>query len=146
MAPDMSGESRKERDAAQAAFVDHIKKSGKATSLLVARFVARQVSAETAKMVPGNIAAQVMNDVPAADSGDYTIDDHIERLRFLELKPPEDEYKLLGKVLSTALPGLENIINDERYATLTGKMAYNAYGICFDGGRDDKVSYTDRTQ
>lgn len=139
MAPDMPGESREERDAAQAAFVDHIKKNGKAAPLLVARFVARQVSAETAKMIPGNIAAQVTYDAPAADSGDYTMDDHVERLRYLELKAPEDDYKLLGKVLSTALPGLEQFINDERHATLLGKMAYNDYGVCFDDGRDDKV-------
>lgn len=140
MSPDMSGESRKERDVAQVAFVDHLKKNGKATPLLVARFVARQVSAETAKVVPGNMY------YAPPDNGDYTMDDHFERLRYLELNPPEDEYRLLGKVLSTALPGLEQLINDERHTTLMGKMAYNAYGVCFDGGRYDKASSMDRIQ
>ena len=52
----------------------------------------------------------------------------------------EEEVKLLAKVLATAVPGLDQFTSrDERHATLLGKMAYNAYGVCFGGGRDDKA-------
>lgn len=139
MAPDMPGDSKEERDVAQAAFVEYINKGGKAAPLLTARFIARQVDAETAKMMPGTIATQVASDLPEAEEGDYTLYDHLERLRYLEVNAPEEEIKLLGKVLSTALPGLEQFVTDERHSTLLGKMAYNAYGVCFNGGRNDKV-------
>jgi hypothetical protein len=52
---------------------------------------------------------------------------------------PEEEIKIISRVLSSALPGLEQFVTEERHATLLGKMAYNSYGVCFDGGRDDKV-------
>jgi len=53
---------------------------------------------------------------------------------------------LLAKVLATAVPGLEQFVTDERHATLLGKMAYNAYGVCFGGGRDDKPPSTERPE
>jgi len=44
------------------------------------------------------------------------------------------------------LPGLEQFITDERHATLLGKMVYNSYGVCFNGGREDKPIPTDRPE
>lgn len=110
--------------------------------LLVSRFIARQVAAETAKMVNdasgirGEATGKV--DYTDADEGDYQLADHMERLRYLEVVPPQEQLPLLVDVLQTALPGLEQFVTDERHATLSGKMAYNAYGVCFDGGRDDR--------
>lgn len=139
LAPDMSPDATKQRDTAQAAFVDHIKKNGKNAVLLVARFIARQVAAETAKMLPISSTPPPPSDAPEADGGEYTLYDHIERLRYLQVVAPEEEVKLLAKVLATAVPGLDQFVTDERHATLLGKMAYNAYGVCFGGGRDDKA-------
>lgn len=137
----MGPEAQADREAAQIAFAQYINDKGKAIPLLVARFIARQVAGETTKMVPGGAATKAaMADCPEADGGEYTLYDHIERLRYLECEAPKDEMKLLSDVLSTAVPGLEAFVTEERHATLLGKMAYNSFGICIDGGRDDKVS------
>ena len=130
--------SNADRNKAQVAFVDYLKRVKKSFPLLVARFIARQVAVETSKMMPhpGLLTAEL----PEVDGGDYTLYDHSERLRYLEMNASEEEMKLLRQVLHTALPGLEQFVTDERHAMLLGKMAYNSYGVCFSGGRDDKVS------
>lgn len=94
--------------------------------------------------VPGTSSSQdadaAKNDFTDAEGGEYLLADHVERLRFLELAADADGMKHLSQVLETALPGLEQFVTEERHVTLLGKMAYNAYGVYFDGGRDDKVS------
>jgi import receptor subunit TOM20 len=124
------------REAAQSALVNYINKSNKAVPLLVARFIARRVASEIAILMP--VGDALPSDIPESESGGYTISDHIERLRYLEVEAPED-IKVISRVLSAALPGLEQSVTEEQYATLLGKMAYNAYGVCFGDGRDDKV-------
>lgn len=131
--------SNTDREKAQVAFVEYLKRVKKSFPLLVAKFVARQVAAETAKMIPN--AGLPTSELPKIDGGDYTLYDHSERLRYLEMVASEEEMGLLRQVLQTALPGLEQFVTDERHATLLGKMAYNAYGVCFGGGRDDKVCH-----
>ena len=146
----MPAEALEARKDAQAAFIDYIKKSGRAAPLLVAKFIARQVAIETNKMVqnvksavPGaSLSQDTTPDFTDAEGGEYLLADHVERLRFLELTPDADGMKRLSQVLETALPGLEQFVTEERHVTLLGKMAYNAYGVYFDGGRDDKVSST----
>ncbi|KAF9429826.1 hypothetical protein BGZ94_009354 [Podila epigama] len=63
---------------------------------------------------------------------EYNLFDHIERLRFLEVRPSvaeEKEIALLKKTLGSKIPGIEEFINEERYLTLKGKLLYNAYGL-----------------
>lgn len=127
------------RQRAQANFVAYIKKEGRATPQLVARFIARQVALETIKMVEGGKKPVDKDDFTDAEGSEYLLADHMERLRYLEVKPTAEELPLLVSVLQTALPGLEQFVTNERHATLLGKMAYNAFGVCFGGGRDDKV-------
>ncbi|RDB20101.1 Mitochondrial import receptor subunit tom20 [Hypsizygus marmoreus] len=127
------------RRRAQANFVAYLKKEGRAAPQLVARFIARQVALETSKMVEGGKKkASEKDDFTDAEGGEYLLADHIERLRYLEVKPSPEELPLLVNILQTALPGLEQFVTDERHATLLGKMAYNAFGVCFGGGRDNK--------
>ncbi|ESK86814.1 mitochondrial import receptor subunit tom20 [Moniliophthora roreri MCA 2997] len=127
------------RRKVQTQYVDYIKKTGKAGPLLVGRFIARQVALETSKLIPGTSPVKnAKNDFVDADGGDYLLADHLERLRFLELQPPKEEVELITEVLKSVLPGLESFVTDERYAVLLGKMAYNAFGVSYDGGRDDK--------
>ena len=94
--------------------------------------------------VPGASSSQdtdaAKNDFTDAEGGEYLLADHDERLRFLELAADADGTKHLSQVLDTAIPGFEQFVTEERHVTLLGKMAYNAYGVYFDGGRDDKVS------
>ncbi|KAF9567404.1 MAS20-domain-containing protein [Agrocybe pediades] len=137
-------ELQEARREAQAKLAEHITKERRLVPLLVARFIARQVAFETQKLVqataPGTTFAAPEADYTDSDnkSEKYVLADHIERLRYLETVPNKDEFKLLRDVLAAALPGLEEFISDDKYATLCGKMAYNAFGVCFGGGRDDR--------
>ena len=138
MSPSFPPKMIEQRNAAQTAFVDYLKQTVNAAPLLVAKFIGRQVAIETAKMtsIPMNLGPA---DFPEPESGDYTLYDHVERLRYLELSASQEEMTLLREVLRNALPGLEQFVTEERHATLLGKMSYNSYGVCFGGGRDDKV-------
>ncbi|KAF4619887.1 hypothetical protein D9613_004960 [Agrocybe pediades] len=137
-------ELQEARREAQAKLAEHITKERRLVPLLVARFIARQVAFETQKLAqataPGTTFAAPEADYTDSDnkSEKYVLADHIERLRYLETVPNKDEFKLLRDVLAAALPGLEEFISDDKYATLCGKMAYNAFGVCFGGGRDDR--------
>ncbi len=75
-------------------------------------------------------------DFTDAEEGDYLLADHIERLRYLEVKVNEEELPLVSGLLEKTLPGLEQFVTEERHATLLGKMMYNAIGV---GSREDKV-------
>ncbi|KIK29127.1 hypothetical protein PISMIDRAFT_672528 [Pisolithus microcarpus 441] len=143
LAPTILPAARAARDEAQQAFADYLKKREKAAPQLVARFIARQVSAETAKMIPGSAKGA---EPVLTDGGDYTLYDHLERLRYLDLTPPEEETKILREVLQHALPGLEQFVTEERHATYLGGMSYNAFGVYFGEGRDDKPEPAERPE
>ncbi|THH31317.1 hypothetical protein EUX98_g2883 [Antrodiella citrinella] len=136
-------QNNEKREQAQQKFAEFIK--NKSTPLLVARFVGRQVATETSKLVPGQ---SVLADFPqVADKGsDYGIYDHIERLRFWEPSIEDSEVDLLRDVLASALPGLETSVTTEQYVLWKSKMTYNAFGVCYGGGRDDKPVSTDRPE
>ncbi|KAF8076722.1 MAS20-domain-containing protein [Lyophyllum atratum] len=134
------------RRKAQEKYVAYLKKEGRAAPILVARFIARQVGLETAKMVEGGKKPTEKIDFTDAEGGEYLLADHIERLRYLEVTPPEEELPLLVDILQTALPGLEQFVTDERHSTLLGKMTYNSFGVSFGGGRDDKPEPTVRPE
>lgn len=112
---------------------------GKITALLVARFIGRQVTAEITKLGTDKTGATPITASGGASAEGYSLYDHIERLRYLELSIQHEEVQLITQVLETAMSGLEQFVTDERYITLRGKMAYNAIGVCFGGGRSDKA-------
>ncbi|KIJ20440.1 hypothetical protein PAXINDRAFT_166493 [Paxillus involutus ATCC 200175] len=147
MATGLSGSSDEARNRAQAAFAEYLTKTGRAAPELVARFIARQVAVETAKMMPQLLTTPGASGNPVAtDGGEYTLYDHLERLRYLEVTAPAEETDLLKAVLRMALPGLEQFVTEERHASYLGGMAYNAFGVCYGGGRDDKPSPTARPE
>ena len=136
------------RREAQAKFASYIKKTGRTTPLLVARFIARQVAIETQKLSTASSmgsrkAQSTVVDKDFTDSegtpDGYSLSDHIERLRYLEVEKDDEEAKLLSDVLRYAVPGLEGFITGDRHTMISGKMDYNAFGVCYAGGRDDKV-------
>jgi import receptor subunit TOM20 len=137
-------ENAKKREDAQIAFARFIRESGKTQATLVARFIGKQVINETMKLLPPNHPSNPTT--PPQEAADnewttngYTLFDHMERVRYLELSGKEGEAEQLRSIMKANLPGLEEFVTDERYTVLTGKMAYNAYGISPPGGRDDKV-------
>ena len=142
------------RQHAQHAFAALLKESGKLSSLLVARFVARTISVELAKLTSLNPGIAAGLPAPPADLPEpdqpgpgegYGFYDHVERLRFLEVEQSgqEDaEMTLLKDIFRGAMPGLESFIVDERYLVLKGKILFNAIGVAFSGGRLTKVRAT----
>ncbi|KAJ3740960.1 hypothetical protein DFH05DRAFT_1507880 [Lentinula detonsa] len=141
-----------ERRKAQAQFATYLKTEalGHAAPLLVARFVARQVNFEMSKLISSTSTKTTtisdQTDFTDADGGDYLLADHFERLRYVDVNLPKNGMNLLTEVLNSAMPGLDALVTDERYATLLGKMAYNAYGVFYNGGRDDKPLTNDRPE
>ncbi|KAG6861853.1 hypothetical protein C0995_011150 [Termitomyces sp. Mi166 len=135
-------DARAARHKAQEKYIAFIKKEKRAAPVLLGRFIARQIAVETNKMTG---LAKPPGDFTDAEDSTYLLADHIERLRYLELKPSEEEREVLVNVLQTALPGLEQFVK-EGYATLLGKVTYNTFGVCFDDGRDDKPASVARPE
>ncbi|KAF9821281.1 hypothetical protein IEO21_00889 [Rhodonia placenta] len=135
----MSRLTRQQRDEAQTKFTAWLKEQDKSLPLLTARFVARQVALETAKVLPHQSGALADELAEATIAGDeYSLYDHMERLRFVDGNVSEEETKMLCDVLGAALPGLDKSLTDERHATYNGKLAYNAIGVVLGEGRDDR--------
>ena len=143
--PNQDPENVKKREDAQIAFASFTRESGRVQATLVARFIARQVINETVKLLPPNHPSKPTPPPPQAKADDewtangYTLFDHMERVRYLELSVKEGEAEQLRGIMKANLPGLEEFVTNDRYTVLVGKMAYNAYGISPSGGRDDKV-------
>jgi mitochondrial import receptor subunit TOM20 len=133
--------SKEERDKVQAALAERLRAEKNNAPLLVVRYLARQVTIETSKVLhPTTSSPTELPPLLNEGSPEYGIADHLERLRFLDAKAPEEDTKLICDVLGAALPGLEQSLLEDRHSTTLGKMMYNAIGISFSGGRDDRVS------
>ncbi|EJD01142.1 MAS20-domain-containing protein [Fomitiporia mediterranea MF3/22] len=147
VAADLPQQSVAERPKTQDALAEFCRQKGTSGLLLVARLVAIQIVAELAKALPQ--AAHMKEQLPEFSiSEQYTVYDHIERLRYIDVTLPDDEYKTLRELLLATLPFLEDVHSDERHAMFRGKVAYNAIGIYFGEGRDDKptTSELERTR
>ncbi|GJE84992.1 MAS20-domain-containing protein [Phanerochaete sordida] len=149
--PDLDAEGvaadPEKRKAAQEALVAHLKSNKKLADFLVAKWVALQITIETSKVIPGSVSPA--KDLPKYlddDAPEYAIGDHLERLRFLGAEVKEEDTEILRNVFGTALPGLENSLTEDRHATTLGKMLYNAIGICYSGGRDDRPQFHERPE
>ncbi|TBU49006.1 MAS20-domain-containing protein [Dichomitus squalens] len=136
------------RETAQTAYVAWLQeKKAKRANILGARFVAKQIALETSKLIKDKSSPLQAELEQIAGGGDlYSVSDHMERLRFIEGHVTDEEIKHLKAVLGAALPGLEQSVTEERMAVLVGKMAYNAIGVCPDGGRDDKPVSEERPE
>lgn len=138
--PNQDPEDAKKREDAQIAFARFVRESGRIQATLVARFIAKQVINETVKLLPpGHQSIPTPSQADEWMENGYTLFDHVERVRYLELSGKESEAGYLRAILKANLHGLEDFVTDERYTVLVGKMAYNAYGISPASGRDDKV-------
>ncbi|PSR75045.1 hypothetical protein PHLCEN_2v9375 [Hermanssonia centrifuga] len=142
----LSSLTKPKREEAQKVFTDYLKSTGKTNPLLLARLLARQISLETAKFTPNQPGGIV--EPPLTDEGSpgYGISDHIERLRYIDVNALEAERKMITEVLGSALPGLESTLPEDKHALAMGKIAYNAFGVCYSGGRDDKPVSTARPE
>ncbi|KAJ7437081.1 hypothetical protein B0H11DRAFT_632966 [Mycena galericulata] len=128
------------RCAAQAQLFAYLSKDSRVGALLVAKFIARQLSATT------KTAGKGTADFAQADNGEYNIEDHVERWTTGQVNPPPEEYPLLASLLKATLPGLESFLTEVSHKGLLGKIAFNAFGVCFGGGRDDRPPSTLRPE
>jgi len=129
------------RRAAQAQLLAYLDKDKRVGPLLMAKFIARQLTAANGP-APGKAAG----DYTQADSGEYQIDDHVQRWSSKSIEPPPEEYPLVVALLRATLPGLDAFISEESHKSLLGKIAFNAFGVCFGGGRDNRPPSTLRPE
>ncbi|KAJ7246571.1 MAS20-domain-containing protein [Mycena haematopus] len=129
------------RRAAQLKVLAYLNKDKRVGTLLMAKFIARQLTAANGK-APG----KAVGDYTQADDGEYQIEDHVERWTSHPTEPPPEEYPLIVALLRATLPGLEAFISPESHKSLLGKIAFNAFGVCFGGGRDNRPPSTLRPE
>ncbi|KAH7105395.1 MAS20-domain-containing protein [Auriculariales sp. MPI-PUGE-AT-0066] len=132
------------RRQAQQAMAQHLKQTDSSRTLMAMRLFAHQALSDTRKViaVPGGSGNEDQDPSPpeAEDNpsgkSEYTFADHLERLRFLELKADKTELTLVRGVLATALGTGDEILPDEQYEKFKGKVAYSAVGVVYNGGRE----------
>ncbi len=137
----MSQLTKARRTAAQKTFTEFIMSQTGSAPLLLARFVARQIGIETAKLLPSSSTVAASQPDLAEKGGDYGILDHLERLRYVDTEVSDKDHALYTELFAATLPGLEQSLPKEKHPINLGKIAYNAYGICYSGGRDGRVRY-----
>jgi import receptor subunit TOM20 len=122
------------RRTAQAQLTAYLSRDKRVGTTLVAKFLARQLTAALASKPPGT------DDYTQADGGEVRIEDYVERWPMgAAPAPPPEECALLVALLRATLPGLEAFVTEDVHKSLLGKMAFNAFGVCFGGGRDNRV-------
>lgn len=126
------------RRAAQAQFLAYLNKDKRVGTMLMSKFVARQLTVANANPT-GNVAG----DYTQADGGEYQIEDHVERWSTIAVDSPPEEYPIIVALLKATLPGLDAFINEDGHKALLGKIAFNSFGVCFSGGRDNRVRVLD---
>lgn len=141
--PELSEQEPALHAKSQKDFIEFIKTSKKIGPLLVARYSSRQVSFELTKIIPDRDSTHIELPQYVEEGGHpYTLGDHFERLRYVDVNVPEGEDKVVRDVFATAFPGMDQFLTPERHMIMLGKVAYNAIGVCYSGGRDDKVCGT----
>lgn len=133
-----------ERRKLQEKFADQIKESGKINGLLIIRFVGQLLADEHQRL----LGKEMNHELPQVDKDSkltYSFYDYIERLRSIELSPgPQDkiEMELSRDLLKLAVEGLEEFLDEEKYMTFKGKLAYNCFGVTYGAGRTTKPQPT----
>jgi len=137
VAPEITPEMLSERKKAQDAFVNFLEKKDakfQSYTYLTAQFIALYLMDEIRQV----IAQGGQSMLPGGKTGEYSLSDHFERLRYLEVSNLDDQYKLINELFGHTMPGLDQFITPDRFCTLMGKMAYNVFGVSYSGGRGDK--------
>lgn len=131
-----------ERRRVQEAFASLIKDSGRVSALLIIRFIGQLLADEHARLI-GNEMKYELPQVDKESKLVYSFYDYIERLRSLDITAgtqEEAEMKHCRTLLHMAVEGLEEFLDDEKYLTLKGKVAYNSFGVTYGTGRTTRVT------
>ena len=109
---------------------------------MILRFIGQLLADEHQRLL-GSRMKHELPEVPKESKLVYSFYDYIERLRSMEiLAGPTEEAEMTHcrTLLKLAMEGLEEFLDDEKYLTLKGKIAYNAFGVTYSGGRTNRVS------
>ncbi|KAJ2606665.1 mitochondrial import receptor subunit tom20 [Coemansia sp. RSA 1804] len=114
-------------------FAELAKESHELAPILIAKFfgvlVDREKKKELARAL-GSLSGSKNAD--ESDADEYTVWEHLECMRYLELIPSATDAAILdklGKLISTNVPGFTEFISGDRYTMLKGKLDYNAYAV-----------------
>ncbi|KIY51648.1 MAS20-domain-containing protein [Fistulina hepatica ATCC 64428] len=147
LGPPASATAREARRVAQEKYIEYVQAHPEHAnaSVLVARFIARQATAETEKLVAKAISDDDYTDAEGSDES-YSLEEHLVRLRFTlpEGAHVEQEGTLLGRLLEAAVPGFDQFVTDNRYKKMLGFIHYNSFGVYFGkDGRDGRPAAKD---
>ncbi|KAI9592249.1 MAS20 protein import receptor-domain-containing protein [Syncephalis fuscata] len=107
-------------DEKTTALLNMAKEGEQVLPLMAARFLLQTVQEEQRRVAAGE------------SDEEYGVWEHLERLKYLELRPTDQDMKerqLVLSVLENKVPGVADFFTDERYMTLKGRMLYNTYAI-----------------
>lgn len=130
-----------ERRGALESFAEYIKEHDRTASLMILRFVGQLLADEHQRLV-GSAIGHELPEVPKESKLVYSFYDYIERLRSIEIvagSAEKTEMEHCRGLLKLALEGLEEFLDDEKYLTLKGKVAYNSFGVHYGAGRTNRV-------
>ncbi|KAJ1679534.1 mitochondrial import receptor subunit tom20 [Spiromyces aspiralis] len=109
-----------------ASLADSSKESHELAPILIAKFFGTIIDKEKKK----ELARVMKTGGEAKDDSEYTTWEHLERFKYLEIIPGKSDAVALNKldsILAAKIPGLSEFVNEDRYVTLKGKLAYNTY-------------------
>ncbi|KAJ1919534.1 mitochondrial import receptor subunit tom20 [Mycoemilia scoparia] len=121
-----------------ASFVKQCRESNELAPIIIAKFFSTLIDKEKKKELARAVNADSKSE---SDDDEYTTYEHLERLKYLEIIPSKDDavaLKQLSGMLASKIPGLGDFINEERYVTLKGKLAYNTFATKL--GSSEKVA------
>ncbi|TDL29532.1 hypothetical protein BD410DRAFT_779958 [Rickenella mellea] len=140
----ITADTQSARKEAQTSFVDYLKRTSKVGPLLVARLVATQIGYELAKAVNPQLASSFTGHPGSNSNSPYSINDHLERLRYLQMTVPDAESTLSRNLFKKTLLDFGEEHSTLRHIVIRGKIAYNAIGVCFPG--DETTKATERPE
>jgi import receptor subunit TOM20 len=135
--PEIKAKRHKTQEDLAAYLKDH-KSQAPNLTLLACRAMASHFTQEIDKFM-GPSSGE-----PPADSqkdAKYTLEEHLDRLRYVASPVPHSQLELVRSVLSTAFIGLQDYFSQNRVTILINKVTFNSIGIVYSGGRSDKVVF-----
>ncbi|KAJ3340490.1 hypothetical protein HDU93_006958 [Gonapodya sp. JEL0774] len=135
----------------RAVFARLLKHNGELNSshpLIIARFYALLVGerrSQLRKLAEVAAAIDAGGEAPTEDPEEakkVSVFAHLERMQYIDMEALEKdkdgaaeadakEIEMITEILGPQLPGLEEVLNEEQYRKMRGKLLYNAYGIHF---------------
>ncbi|KAJ2874953.1 mitochondrial import receptor subunit tom20, partial [Coemansia asiatica] len=109
-------------------FFELAKKNHELAPIMIAKFFGVLVDREKKK----ELARAVGLSLDSSMEDEYSIWEHLECMRYLELIPTTSDVVLMRKLselMSAGVPGISEFVTGDRYTMLKGKLEYNTYAV-----------------